>query len=253
MSRSASAPCRASSGARRAPPPRPRARRGPRPARRGPAPAARAPLAVARAAVAVARFASATLILPGFLSPFVLSSKSARSSFRRARLVPRSAPEIDAWSRSRSAASSRARPVELVVADRGRRAEEGLARDARQLRERLVGAVGSVIDSPSTSSLTVPFGPRNAFSSEPVLVPSPSARPARTRARPTARSSSPRPTSASCRGPRRAGRDPSRERELDRPLDRRLAGLVGAADDRQAGRELEVEVRVARTFRSGGW
>ena len=37
--------------------------------------------------------------------------------------------------------------VELVVADRGGRAEEGLARDAGQLGEDLVGAsVGSVID-----------------------------------------------------------------------------------------------------------
>ena len=46
---------------------------------------------------------SATLSRPGFRSPRVLRSWSARSSFLRARLVPRSAPLIDAWSRSRSA------------------------------------------------------------------------------------------------------------------------------------------------------
>jgi hypothetical protein len=46
---------------------------------------------------------------PGFLAPFVFRSKIAFSSLCRARDVPRSAPLIDAWSRSRRVASSRSR------------------------------------------------------------------------------------------------------------------------------------------------
>ncbi len=54
---------------------------------------------------------SATFSRPGFLAPRVWSSCSARSSFFLARLVPRSAPLIDACSRSRRAPSSRCRPA----------------------------------------------------------------------------------------------------------------------------------------------
>ena len=112
---------------------------------------------------------SATLSRPGFFSPLVLRSWSALSSFLRARLVPRSAPLIDAWSRSRSAPSSR-----------GRSLSSWWWTDAVERKKPSVGmpvssastwsaSVGSVIDSPSSSRRTVPFAPANVFSSVPVV------------------------------------------------------------------------------------
>ena len=68
---------------------------------------------------------SATLSRPGFfvaLRREVVERLLELASWRGE--VPRSAPLIDAWSRSRSAASSRSRSAQLVVADRGGRAEE---------------------------------------------------------------------------------------------------------------------------------
>ena len=64
-----------------------------------------------RAIVACSTACSATLSRPGLRSPRVFRSWSALSSFLRARLVPRSAPLIEAWSRSRRAPSSRDRSL----------------------------------------------------------------------------------------------------------------------------------------------
>ncbi len=83
-----------------------------RPARRGRVRAGSAPARPARrAASACSTACSATLSRPGLRSPRVFRSWSARSSFLRARLVPRSAPLIEACSRSRRAPSSRDRSL----------------------------------------------------------------------------------------------------------------------------------------------
>ncbi|OGO57558.1 MAG: hypothetical protein A2V85_10235 [Chloroflexi bacterium RBG_16_72_14] len=63
-----------------------------------------------RRAVTSVTASSATLSRPGFLAPRVWRSWSAWPSFFFALLVPRSAPLIEAWRRSRRAASSRWSP-----------------------------------------------------------------------------------------------------------------------------------------------
>ena len=94
------------------------------------------------------------------------------SSFLRARLVPRSAPLIDAWRRSRRAPSSRDRSLSskwwTEAVDRkkpsvGIPVSSAITWSAR---------VGSLIDWPSYSSRTVPFEPANVFSSVPTFRPS---------------------------------------------------------------------------------
>ena len=110
---------------------------------------------------------SATLSRPGFLTPRVCRSWSARSSLRLARLVPRSAPLIEAWSRSRSAPSSRWSPasswwrtdaVERKKPSVGTPEIEASSSSAR---------AGSVIGSPPSSRRTCPLEPRNDFASRP--------------------------------------------------------------------------------------
>ena len=92
---------------------------------------------------------SATLSRPGFLSPCVLRSWSALSSFLRARLVPRSAPLIDAWSRSRRAPSSRDRSLSSrwrTDAVERKKASVGMPVSSAMTWS---ASVGSVIDWPS--------------------------------------------------------------------------------------------------------
>ena len=120
-----------------------------------------------RLAVTSATASSATLIRPGFLAPLARRPWRARSSCFLARLVPRSAPLIDAWSRSRSADSSRCRP-----------ASSWWRTDAVERKKPSVGTpessassssawAGSVTTSPSMRRLTVPLAPANTFSRWP--------------------------------------------------------------------------------------
>ena len=90
---------------------------------------------------------------PGFLSPFVLRSNRPCSSLRRARLVPRSAPEIEAWSRSRRAASSRASPSSSWC--------------RTEAVDRKKASLGMPVRSASTSSARVGIGDRLAVGLEP--------------------------------------------------------------------------------------
>ena len=146
--------------------------------------------------------------------------------------------------------------VELLVADRGGGAEEGLVGDAGQVGDDLVGPAGSVYVWPSSSSETRPRWPRNSFSRTPVADgqlarASPSSSTTNS-SRVLERPSSARPR---CAGLElgAGGRRLAEERQLEAALDRRLAGLVGAANDREAGRELQVEVAVpAEVLAAGG-
>ncbi len=111
---------------------------------------------------------SATLRRPGFLSPLVVSSWSARSSFFFARPVPRSAPLMDACSRSRSAVSSRARSLSSWWRTDAVERKNGSVGIPVSSAMTWSASVGSVTVCPSYWSLTVPFWPAKDFSSVPV-------------------------------------------------------------------------------------
>ena len=105
-------------------------------------------------------------------------------------------------------------------------------------------SVGSVIVSPSSSRRTVPATRGRPSRACPVRTPRSSSsilevdrddRPGVLRRVPRAKAS----MSAAA-----AGHLPG-QGQLDRPLDRRLAGLVGAVDDRQPGRQRDLELAVA--------
>ena len=202
--------------------------------------AADSPSATIRAVRVTA--SSATRSRPGFFSPRVCRSRSAFSSFRFTALVPRSAPLIDAWSRSRRAPSSRARSStswwRTEAVERKNFSPGMPVRSARISSTR----AGSVMVSPSISSRTVALPPRKSFSSDApprtleVLLDELKADP-----RPAVIARAPGAERVDLRP---AGRDLPEEGELERPLEGRLARLVGPADDRQPRGELEVEVPV---------
>ena len=182
-----------------------------------------------------ATWSSTALIRPGFLGPWVFSSKIAFSRRRRALDVPRSAPLIDAWRRSRSVASSRSRSASSwwrIDAVERKNASLGMPVSSASAWS---ASVGSVMTWPSISSRTVPFWPRNAFSTEPGFGPPPLSSSSTSNSmrddRPRLLGRVPRAERVHLRaaGRRLAGQD-----ELERALDRGLAGLVGAVDDRQA-------------------
>ncbi len=120
-----------------------------------------------RCAVASPKASSATLSRPGFLAPLARSPPSARSSCFFARLVPRSAPLIDAWRRSRSADSSRWSPASswwrTDAVDRKKPSVGTPESSASSSSAR----TGSVTTSSPTSSRTVPLAPRKCFSRRP--------------------------------------------------------------------------------------
>jgi hypothetical protein len=179
----------------------------------------------------------------GVLVAFVASSKMPRSSLRLARLVPRSAPLIDACRRSRSAASSRATVGQLVVAHRCGRAEERFGRDAGELGDDLV-AEGRVRDV-----LAVVVELDGALCPAEHLLERPRLDDVvlfllelEADHRPRVGRRVPRAQRIEVVG---AARGATRDRQLDRALDGRLAGFVRAAHDGQPGREIDVEVAIA--------
>ena len=136
--------------------------------------------------------------------------------------------------------------VELVVADRRRRAEERLGRDPGQLGEDLVGErrVGDrlavEVEADRALRAAERLLERAGLGGRPP-------RPARTRSSTTERASVGASHGRSDVEVAGGARDPAGEGQLDRPLDRGLAGLVRAADDGQPGREVDVEVAWRRT------
>ena len=238
------APSRACSVARRGPPRPRRGGRVRRPACRGRVRAGPGRVSpCSSAAFACSTACSATLSRPGFRSPRVFRSWSARSSFLRARLVPRSAPLIEAWRRSRSAPSSRDRSlsskwrteaVERKKPSVGIPVSSAMTWSAR---------VGSVIDLALVVEADRALRPGEGLLERAdllavlvVLLELDGDDRAGLRRR------SPRPEGFELR---RGARRPAGQGELERSLDRRLAGLVRAADDREARGEVDVELAIA--------
>ena len=114
---------------------------------------------------------SATLRRPGFLSPRVTRPCRPRSSVFFARPVPRSAPLMLAWSRSRSADSSRARSLSSWWRTDAVDRKNGSVGIPVSSAMTWSASVGSVMAAwPSYSRLTVPRCPANVFSRVPVAL-----------------------------------------------------------------------------------
>src|SRR5262249_40269351 len=133
--------------------------------------------------------------------------------------------------------------LQLVMAHRRRGAEEGLRGDARKLRDLFLG------ERRIRGDLAIHFETNRAPRPTERLFQPPAVRGFEVLLdeleldhRSIVRIAGPRSERLEVR--LRRGDLPG-ERELDRPLNRGLAGLVGAADNGQAGRQLEVQRLVA--------
>ncbi len=167
----------------------------------------------------------------------------ALSSFLRARLVPRSAPLMEACSRSRRDASSRVRSSSSwwrIEAVARKKPSVGMPVSSAMIWS---ASAGSSIDWPSYSRRTVPREPANVFSSVPRFWPSSSSC-SNSMVTTDLRLRRGVPRSKGFEVAGRAG-DATGDGQLDRALDGGLAGLVGPAHDGQPGCEVDVELAVA--------